>query len=382
MENSNTWHSERPYNQLPLLPPKIDLETKAILKACINARAALAELKTQAEHLPNPGTLINTLPLLEAQASSEIENVVTTADRLFQFQAALDHADPATKEALRYSSALLEGYKSLSRLPISTRTAEAICSKIKDAQMQVRTNGGTRVASARTGQPIYTPPSGERLLRDLLANWERFLHEEVHLDPLIRLAVGHYQFEAIHPFTDGNGRTGRVINSLFLIQEKLLALPILYLSRYLIKRRADYYRLLLGVTQEAAWEKWILYMIQAIEETSIWTTHKIEAIRSLLAQTADYIRRSVPKLYTHELVELIFALPYCRIGNLTQAGLGTRQTASVYLKALSAIGVLEERTVGREKIFVHPKLMQLLTRDSNVFAQYQSVERRPSARAS
>ena len=248
--------------------------------------------------------------------------------------------------------------------------------------MQVRTNGGTLVVSARPGQPIYTPPSGERLLRELLANWERFLHEEAHLDPLIRLAVGHYQFEAIHPFTDGNGRTGRVINSLFLIQEKLLALPILYLSRYLIKHRADYYRLLLGVTREAAWEKWILYMIQAIEETSIWTTHKIEAIRSLLAQTADYIRRSVPKLYTHELVELIFALPYCRIGNLTQAGLGTRQTASVYLKALSSIGVLEERTVGREKIFVHPKLMQLLTHDSNVFAQYQSVERRPSARAS
>lgn len=373
--NSNIWHPNRPYNQLPPLPPKTDLETKAILKGCINARAALAELKAQAEHLPNPGMLINTLPLLEAQASSEIENIVTTADRLFQFQAALDHADPATKEALRYSSALLEGYGSLATLPLSTRTAETICSKIKDAQVQIRHGEDTRVVHARTGQAIYTPPSGERLLRDLLANWERFLHEATYLDPLIRLAVGHYQFEAIHPFTDGNGRTGRVINSLFLIEEKLLKLPILYLSHYLIKHRADYYRLLLGVTREASWEEWILYMIRGIQETSLWTIGKIEGIRSLLTQTAEHIRHSVPKLYSHELAELIFAMPYCRIGNLTQAGLGTRQTASVYLKALVSIGVLEQKTVGREKLFVHPKLMQLLTRDRNSFSPYRDEPR-------
>ncbi len=368
--NSTIWRPDSPYSELPLLPPKTDLETKAILKGCIDARAALAELKAQAEHLPNPAMLINTLPLLEAQASSEVENIVTTADRLFQFQAALDHADPATKEALRYSSALLEGYKSLAKLPLSTRTAETICSKIKDAQMQIRHDGGTRVVQPRTGQAIYTPPSGERLLRDLLANWERFLHEATHLDPLIRLAVAHYQFEAIHPFTDGNGRTGRVINSLFLIQEKLLDLPILYLSRYLIKHRADYYRLLLGVTREASWEEWVVYMIRGIEESSVWTIRKIGAIRTLLGQTAAYIRRSIPKVYSHELAELIFAMPYCRIRNLTQAGLGTRQTASVYLKALVSIGVLEEKTVGREKLFVHPKLMHLLTRDSNVVTPY------------
>jgi Fic family protein len=377
--NSNMWRPDKPYNQLPPLPPKTDLETKAILKGCINARAALGELKAQAEHLPNPGMLISTLPLLEAQASSEIENVVTTADRLFQFRQAEEQADPATKEALRYSYALLEGYRSLAKVPLSTRMAEKICTKIKDVEMRVRSTPGTAVVNAQTGEVIYTPPVGERLLRDLLANWERFLHEATDLDPLVRMAVAHYQFEAIHPFTDGNGRTGRVINSLFLIQEKLLNVPILYLSRYIIKHRRDYYQLLLGVTQAAAWEEWMVYMIRGIEETAWWTIRKIEAIQSLLAQTAEHVRRSVPKLYSHELVELIFEMPYIRIGNLREAGVGTRQTASNYLKALVTIGVLEEKAVGREKLFIHPKLMQLLTREGNAFTPYHAKGRESRA---
>lgn len=176
------WRPDSPYNQLPVLPPKADLETTAVLKQCISARATLAELKAAADLIPEPGILINTLPLLEARASSEIENVVTTADRLFQFRHADEQADPATKEALRYSYALLEGYGSLAKVPLSTRTAEKICTKIKDVEMRVRSTPGTAVTNAQTGEVIYTPPLGERLLRDLLANWERFLHEATDLD--------------------------------------------------------------------------------------------------------------------------------------------------------------------------------------------------------
>lgn len=226
-----SWRPDQPYNDLPLLPPAIELETRTVLKQCIAARTALAELKQAAELIPNQGVLINTLPLLEAQASSEIENVVTTTDRLFQFQNANEYADPATREALRYSSALLEGFQTLQQHPLNTRIAEQVCTRIKGTDMQVRRVPGTALANQATGEVIYTPPIGEDLLRTQLANWERYLHEARDVDPLIRMAAGHYQFEAIHPFTDGNGRTGRVLNSLFLIQEDLLTLPILYLSR-------------------------------------------------------------------------------------------------------------------------------------------------------
>ena len=275
---ADSWHPEHPYNHLPLLPPAGDLETKAVLKQCIEARAAVAELKRAAERIPNQGILINTLPLLEAQASSEVENIVTTTDRLFQYRESNEQADPATKEALRYSTAMLERFRTLAKRPLSTRTAEQICTKIKGVSMQVRRVPGTALARV-TGEVVYTPPVGETLLRDLLANWEKFLHESTDLDPLVRMAVGHYQFEAIHPFTDGNGRTGRILNSLFLIQENLLTLPILYLSRHIIRRRADYYRFLQAVTCEQRWEEWILYMLQGVAETAAWTTAKIDAIQ-------------------------------------------------------------------------------------------------------
>jgi Fic family protein len=313
--------------------------------------------------------LINTLPLLEAQASSEIENVITTTDRLFQFRDADENADAATKEALRYSQALLQGYQSLRHRPLATRTAEEVCSLIKGKQMRVRNVPGTALAQTN-GEVVYTPPAGEDLLRELLANWEKFLHEATDIDPLVRMAVGHYQFEAIHPFTDGNGRTGRVLNSLFLISEGLLTLPILYLSRYVIRHKADYYRLLREVTKTDNWETWILFMLQGVEETAQWTTAKIEAIRRLQGQTTTYVRRAAHRVYSFDLINLIFELPYCRIQSVTQRVIAVRQTASAYLKELVKLGVLEEKPVGREKLFVHPKLMRLLTRDSNDFAPY------------
>lgn len=364
------WQPDQPYLSLPPLPPKVDVETRTILKRCITARAALAELKQAAELIPNQAVLINTLPLLEAGASSEIENIVTTTDKLFQHVRNEEQADPATKEALRYSRALFEGYQALNEHPLNTRTAEEICTQIKGVQMNVRRTSGAALTNDATGEIIYTPPVGEDVLRKMLADWERFLHNEIEIDPLIRMAIGHYQFEAIHPFTDGNGRTGRVVNSLFLIQEGLLTLPILYLSRYIIQHKSDYYRLLLQVTREQDWEAWIIYLLKGVEETATWTTAKIAAIRALSDHTSEYVRNKLPKVYSHELVSLIFELPYCRISSLTEAGIAKRQTASQYLKQLVDIGVLVEAPVTKEKIFVHPKLMQLLTRDSNEFKRW------------
>ena len=363
------WKADFPYNDLPLLPPPVDLETRAVLKACISARAALAELKQVAEMIPNQAMLINTLPLLESQASNEIENIVTTTDQLFQHQHQDDHADAATKEALRYSQSLYEGYRSIAKKPLNTRTAEEICTQIKGHEMKVRQVPGTALGRG-SGEVVYTPPQGEDRLRNLLANWETFLHEERDIDPLIRMAVGHYQFEAIHPFTDGNGRTGRVLNSLFLIHEGLLSLPILYLSRYIIEHKDDYYRFLLEVTCNQAWENWVLYMLNAVEETSAWTKAKIDAIRKLFEHTSDYARDHTGRIYSYELISLIFELPYCRIQNVAEAEKSVRQTAAKKLRKLVEIGILQELSVGKEKLFIHPKLMRLLSRNSNEFELY------------
>ena len=353
----------KPFNGLPPLPPAADVENRAILKACIEARAALAELKVAGDLIPNQAVLINTIPLLEAQASSEIENIVTTTDRLFRFadRVAEEQADPATKEALRYRTALYEGFKELAKRPITTATAVQICRTIRGVEMDVRSTPGTALANDKTGEVIYTPPEGQSLLRDLLANWERYLHEHEEIDPLIRMAIAHYQFEAIHPFTDGNGRTGRVLNLLFLIEKELLKLPVLYLSGFIIRHKADYYSLLLKVTTDQAWEEWVLFMLRAIHETAHWTTTKITAVRDLLDRTAETIRKQAPKIYSRELAELMFTQPYCRIGNLVDAGIAQRQSASVYLKKLVEIGLLEERAMGREKLFINPAFVRLLT---------------------
>ena len=363
------WRPDQPFNDLPPLPPRQDIETKPVLRQCISARAALAELKQAAELIPNQAILINTLPLLEAQASSEIENILTTTDKLFQYRELEDDADAATKEALRYGHAVLRGFDSIKHRPLCTRTAEQICSLIKGKEMRVRAIPGTALARANR-QIVYTPPVGEDLLRSLLANWERYLHEHKEVDPLIRMAVSHYQFEAIHPFTDGNGRTGRALNSLFLISEGLLTLPILYLSRFIIQHKPDYYRFLRHVTATDQWEEWVLFILRGIEETSVWTVKKINAIRQLQRAAVDHARHAAPKIYTRELVDLVFERPYCRINNLIERGIAKRQTASVYLKEFARIGILEEKTVGREKLFINPKLMKLLTRESNQFSPY------------
>jgi Fic family protein len=358
----------QPYNDLPALPPRVDLESRAILKACIEARAAVAELKAAGQLIPNQGVLINSIPLLEAQASSEIENIVTTADQMFLFDGVSEgEADPATKEALRYRAALWEGYQALTTRPLSTNTAVQICRAIKGVDMGIRTTPGTTLSNHQTHQVIYTPPEGEALLREKLANWEQWMHGLLPgaegIDPLIRMAAGHYQFEAIHPFTDGNGRTGRVINLLYLVEQGLLDIPVLYLSRYILRNRADYYRGLQSVTEAGAWEPWVLYMLRGVTETARWTMNKIVAVKGLLEETAERMRRDASQIYSRELAELVFVRPYCRITHVVDSGLAKRQTASVYLRQLSHIGILREHKIGREKIFLNPAFMDLLKRD-------------------
>jgi Fic family protein len=353
---------DRPYNDLPALPPRQDVDTKAVLRACIEARAAIAELKVSGQFIPNQSVLINSIPLLEAQASSEIENIVTTTDRLFRFaNEAANSPDAATKEALRYRSALQQGFLMLGERPVTTTMAIEICRTIKGVDLDIRSTPGTALLNEATGEVIYTPPEGQDLLRDKLSNWERYIHEAEDIDPLIRLAIMHYQFEAIHPFIDGNGRTGRVLNLLFLVDKGLLEIPVLYLSRYIIANKRAYYDRLLGVTTEEAWEDWILYMLEGVRQTAVWSSAKIKAIRELLDETGQRIRRDLPKIYSRELAEVIFVNPYCRIGDLVTAGIAKRQSAAVYLKALVGAGILTEVKAGRENLYINPALLELLT---------------------
>lgn len=352
----------RPHNALPPLPPTADIESKAILKACIAARTALAELKGAGDLIPNQAVLINTIPILEAQASSEIENIVTTTDRLFRFANDLKgQTDLATKEALRYRVALNTGFRAITNRRITTALAVELCRIIKGVEIDIRATPGTALRNYVTGETIYTPPEGEKRLRDMLANWERFIHAAEDIDPLVRMAVMHYQFEAIHPFTDGNGRTGRVLNILYLVEKGLLSLPVLYLSRHIINHKADYYRLLRHVTEAQAWEAWILFMLTAVEQTAVWTTAKIRAIRDLVDRTAERMRHEAEPAYSRELFDLIFSQPYVRVANVVEAGIAQRETASKRLRALAAAGFLEEMKVGRDKLFLNRPLLALLS---------------------
>jgi len=358
---------------LAFLPPSLDIESRTVLRACIEARVALAAMDQAARRIPNSTVLINTLPVLEAADSSRIENIVTTTDELFRYaDTDLAGADPATREALRYRRALQEGFQSLDRRPVSTSTAVTVCRTIKDADMDIRRVPGTQIIRQDTGEVLYTPPVGEETLRDYLKNWERYLHQATEVDPLIRMALCHYQFEAIHPFLDGNGRTGRVLNLLFLVDVGLLLEPTLYLSRYIIEHNADYYRLLMSVTRNGNWEGWILFMLEAVRDTASWTVAKIDAMTALQRDTAEYVKATLPRVYRHELIEILFTQPYCRIRHLVEANIVGRQSAARSLDKLVEIGVLEKREAGREKLFVNTRLMALLSEPGNDFEPFGS----------
>ena len=360
-----------PYD-IPLLP--VDgIESVKVLKKVTPAARALSALNQVARLLSNQNLLVNLIPILESKSSSEIENIVTTTDALFQHDSDATSADAATKEALRYKKALFRGFGLITgdkARPLNTLTAIDICSELTGKEMDVRKVSGTDLKNQRSGEVIYTPPVGENNIRNKLSNWESYIHNH-NVDPLIALAVAHYQFEAIHPFLDGNGRTGRILNILFLIENDLLAQPILYLSRYVVQNKQDYYRLLLKVTQEGDWESWICFMLDAITITSQWTIDKVNAIVELQRQTTEHIKASAKKSYSYELVELLFEKPYLRTKDLLDRELfKSRQAAISTLKSLEDIGVLESKSAGRETLFINKRLLDLMSYDENDFLPF------------
>jgi len=355
---------DKPFNDLPVLPPKVEVETKEVLKKTISAGRALAELKGLGETIPNQAILINSIILQEAKASSEIENIITTNDALFRaFSAKTSQIDPATKEVLRYREALWEGFNNLKNRPLlTTNLFIRIVQTIRANNAGIRNTPGTKVANTATGEVVFTPPEGEDIIRNKLKNLEEYIHAENGVDPLIKLALIHYQFEAIHPFTDGNGRTGRILNILYLTQKHLLDLPVLYLSKYIIEQKSDYYRLLHSVIENEEWQPWIGYMLDAVEQTALHTRDKIIAIRNLLIETLEFTKENLPsRVYSKDLIELLFHQPYTKVQFLVDAGIVKRQAAADYLKRLEEIGVLRSQKVGKENLYLNTKLYEILS---------------------
>lgn len=359
-----TFDPTRPYNDLPPLPPPVDLESKVVLRECITANRALASLKVVGNLIPNQTILINAIPLQEAQASSEIENIVTTGDALYRADLLPGNpSDPHTKEVLHYREALYHAYRKIEEgHPITTALLHSICNDIIRSEVQIRMFGPGKIVNKTTGEVVYLAPDGE-VLGEKLRNLEEYISKGNTLDPLIQLALIHYQFEAIHPFEDGNGRTGRILNILFLVDKGLLDIPVLYLSRYIIEHKNEYYQLLRSVTEHGSWEEWVLFMLTAIEVTALSTYYKIWGIKKLLDETVEKCRGELPStVYSKELIELIFVQPYSKVSTVVEAGLAKRQTAARYLQELEKIGVLKSEKIGKERIYFNQGLMELLSR--------------------
>lgn len=352
-----------PNNALLPLPPECDLENPTILKQAIQASRYLGELKGLARTMPNPAILVNTLVLQEARASSEIENIVTTQDALFRaFASQSPKMDAQTKEVLRYREAVWAGTNAIQDKPvITTNLLIQLSQIIREVEEGIRKIPGTTI-SKTDGTVIYTPPEGESVIRGKLSDLERFINlDEDGLDPLIKMALIHYQFEAIHPFSDGNGRTGRILNVLYLILKGYLDLPILYLSKSIIKRKNEYYRNLQQVTEEGLWISWIRYILSALTETARETNERILLILALFDETFNRASRELPAyMVSKELIELLFENPYCKVQFLVQKGIAQRQRASVYLKELERIGILKRVKSGRENLFLNVKLWEVL----------------------
>lgn len=349
-------------NELRYLPPEGDIESKTVLKQLNKATRALAELKAYAEVIPNKEILISTIALQEAKASSEIENIITTNDSLYKAMATTESKiDANTKEVLQYREALWYGVKLIEEKElITTNMIIEIQQILEGNRGGIRKLPGTALKNALTGETVYTPPSGEELIRKLLANLEEYYNIPDDIDSLIKLAVTHYQFEAIHPFYDGNGRTGRILNILYLLKEGLLDSPILYLSSYIIRNKKEYYEFLNKVTKDNDWESWIIYMLKAIEFTSKETLRTAKEIKNLIDATIDFVKEKEPKIYSKELIEFIFKEVYLKANQLVDNGLSSRKTVVKYLKALEEIGVLQSEKVGREVIYINIALFNLL----------------------
>ena len=352
-----------PHNDLPKLPPRAKLETPRILKKLGDVKASLAALKEAGSGLPNQSVVLQSMVLQEAKLSSEIENIFTTNDELYrEIEIKEDEQSPSVKEVRRYRHALWAGYEELLKKGrVDSALILSTASKVLERKVAIRSGSGTRVGNYRTGKVVYTPPVGEDLIRDLLSNLLNFVAGQSELDPLVRIGVAHYQFEAIHPFTDGNGRTGRVFNLLFMVQLGLLDLPLLYLSSEFLDSRRDYYRTLQGVTEHGRWEDWLEYFLTCVETTAIVTRRQFTLMRAAVADAKEKASTTLPRRFPESLVDLVFEKPYTRISDVVAAGFAERQTAARYLKALESIGVLRSSKQWRETLFLNQELLDILT---------------------
>lgn len=350
----------------PVLPLKVNLETTAILKKTISANVALARLNGIAKIIPNQSVLINSLVLQEAKDSSAIENIITTHDDLYRATIDDGNMKQAVKEVRYYGEALRTGFDTVRGSGLLlTRDIVQIQSILEKNDAGIRKQSGTHLKNDATGEMVFIPPQNEKDIRDALANLEVFINDNSldDLDPLIKMAVIHHQFETIHPFYDGNGRTGRIINILYLVLNGLLDLPILYLSRYITQNKSDYYRLLQEVRIDGNWNDWIFYILDGIEQTANESLDLILNIESLMKVTKQKILEQDKGLYSKDLLEIIFAHPYTKI-EFVEEGLGvTRQTASKYLRRLEMIGVLESIKLGNSKFFTNVKFYELLSQN-------------------
>jgi Fic family protein len=350
-----------PYNDLPLLPPKADTETKQILRKTISAGRALAQLNGTLLNLPNPTLFLDTIYLQEAKASSEVENIITSNDELYKSLVADRKIESsATKEVLSYKEALWLGLEELKTKPfITTNLCVKIVQCIKQNNASIRNTPGTTLSNTQ-GEVIYTPPSGEQIIREKLANLEKFINEDETIDPLIKMAILHYQFEAIHPFSDGNGRTGRILLLLYLKLSGLLDTPAIYLSEYIIKNKIEYYRCLRDVTEKNEWEDYILYMLDMIEETANKGLKRLNKITVAMEEAATEIKKKLPKVYSKDLIEILFRLPYTKRQHLIDENIGNLKTVGNYLIALEENGFLKSEKVGKEKLYLNQKLLGIL----------------------
>lgn len=347
---------------LPKLPPIVELETKYVLKQLARSNRSLAELKGFSDMIPNKNILINAITINEAKDSSEIENIVTTHDELFKTMSSENYASPSAKEVVNYRSAIWRGCELVKEKGfLSTNIIIEIHDIIEPNKGGIRKLPGTVLKNDVTGEIIYMPPSGKDEIMSLLNNLEWYINNDYDdIDPLVKLAVIHYQFECIHPFYDGNGRTGRIINVLYLVLKELLDSPILYLSKFIIRNKSAYYGLLQGVTDEGKWEDWVLFILQGIEETADETLILVKEINKLLERTAEEIKENLPSIYSRELVDLIFFEFYTKI-NYIEKGLGvSRKTAAKYLSSLEEQGFLVSEKIGRERIYLNKELFRIV----------------------
>ena len=351
---------------IPLLPLTCELETKPVLKKLAKAHQALAELKGITGIIPNQSILVNTLSLQEAKDSSAIENIIATHDELYQSDVFAKHfATLASKEVYSYVLALQNGYAEVkSSGLLINNTILCIQAILEENSAGFRKVPGTELKNNRTGETVYTPPQDGGQILSLMNNLEQFINNDAlsDLDPLIKMGIIHHQFESIHPFYDGNGRTGRIINILYLVKCGLLDSPVLYLSRYINQRKGEYYQLLQSVRTESSWESWVLYILEGIEKTSRQTTRLIQEIRDLMQHHKHKMRRELSKIYSQDLLNVIFSHPYTKVAFL-ERDLGlTRITATRYLNELVRIGLMNKVKLGRDIYYVNIELFALLSK--------------------